>query len=168
MTLPLTLMLALAMLTLVALGAVRAYSVKAWKPFLFEAAGLALFSLFLHWLFGFPVPVQAEAKGPEDEWKLVVVLFISMMLGMLAQAFYEHFSLARSVRVRKPIDWGLLFAPVCASPIVFIPLLVALQNANIDLRTLTVPRMMIFLVAFQNGFFWKEHFDRKRTEVRQK
>jgi hypothetical protein len=30
---------------------------------------------------------------------------------------------------------------------------------------MTLPRLMIFLVAFENGFFWKEYFDRKRKEV---
>jgi hypothetical protein len=31
-------------------------------------------------------------------------------------------------------------------------------------KALTFPRMMIFFIAFQNGFFWKEQFDQKRKD----
>ena len=52
-----------------------------------------------------------------------------------------------------------------AAPIILIPLLAAFQGADIDLAKLTTPRIMMFCVAFQNGFFWKEFFDRKQKEV---
>ena len=58
----------------------------------------------------------------------------------------------------------MFIAPVFASPIVFIPLLTAFQNANVDLNRLTVPKLLIFFVAYQNGFFWKEFFDLKQRE----
>lgn len=168
MPLPLTITVAVAMLALISIGATRARRTGEWAGFLLETLGLAVFALSLYWLFGFPLPEPAAtSKGPQESFILVAVLFVCMILGMLAQAFYEHFSLARPKRVRKTLDWGLFFAPVCASPIVFIPLMVALQNADIDLKALTVPRMMMFFVAFQNGFFWKEHFDRKRKDIRE-
>ncbi len=43
-------------------------------------------------------------------------------------------------------------------------LLAALQNADVDLENLTAPRMIVFLVAFENGFFWKEYFDHRRKD----
>jgi hypothetical protein len=85
-----------------------------------------------------------------------------MLLGMLSQFLYRRFE--RPQRLRPTWDWGMFIAPVFASPIVFIPLLAAFQNANIDLKDLTAPRLMIFFVAYQNGFFWKEFFDRKQRE----
>jgi hypothetical protein len=167
MSLYLTVTVVLAMVCLLATGIAHAGRVKEWKPFLLETTGLAAFALFLHWLFGFPIPGPAlTAKGAQDDFTIASVLFACMILGMLAQGFYQHYTLPSSMRVRKPLDFGLLIAPLCASPIVFIPLMVALQNSNIDLRALTVPRMMIFFVAFQNGFFWKEHFDRQRRDAK--
>ena len=86
-----------------------------------------------------------------------------MLLGMLAQYGYNYFVTPKSDR--KAFDLGVFIAPVFASPVVFIPLLAALQNADIDLTALTIPRMMVFLVAFQNGFFWKDFFDRQRQTL---
>jgi hypothetical protein len=54
--------------------------------------------------------------------------------------------------------------PVLASPIVFIPLLASLQNADPDLSRIDVPGFMIFVVAFENGFFWKEYFDNRKRK----
>ena len=43
----------------------------------------------------------------------------------------------------------------------FIPLLAALQNTVDNLQNLTAVKMMVFFVAFENGFFWKEYFDHR-------
>lgn len=166
MTLYPTLVVVAAMVGTLLLGIVRARRDGEWTRFALEGTGLALFAGLLYWLFGFPFPTtDAVPKGPTDDIVLGVALFVSMLLGMLGQVLYRHFSLPASTRRRRRIDWGRFLAPVCASPIVFMPLMVALQNANIDLQALTAPRMMIFLVAFQNGFFWKEHFDRQRADA---
>jgi len=92
----------------------------------------------------------------------VIVLYLFMLLGMLAQYVYTRFTQPK--QEREKFDWGLFIAPVFASPIVFIPLLAALQNAEVDLQHLTTTRMMVFFVAFENGFFWKEYFDHRRKE----
>ncbi len=92
----------------------------------------------------------------------VIVLYLCMLLGMLAQ--YGHTRYSRPKRRRRKFDLGVFFAPVCASPIVFIPLLAALQNADIDLMKLTAAKMMVFFVAFENGFFWKDYFDNRQKE----
>jgi hypothetical protein len=85
--------------------------------------------------------------------------------GMFAQYLYRY--LERPVRYRQKWDWGCFIAPIFASPIVFIPLAAAFQNVDIDLTNprLKLPQLMIFLVAFENGFFWKEYFDRKRKQL---
>lgn len=101
------------------------------------------------------------ARG-ENELNIysVIVLYGFMLLGMLAHYAYHRFS--RPSRHRKKFDFGLFIAPVFTSPIIFLPLLSAMQNANIDLMHLTTPKLMVFLVAFENGFFWKEYFDNRR------
>jgi hypothetical protein len=65
---------------------------------------------------------------------------------------------------RQPFDLGTFLAPMLVSPIVFIPLLSAFQSIDVDLANLATPKLMIFLVTFENGFFWKAFFDNRRRE----
>jgi len=141
----------------------RAIKTGNWRNLAFACIAVAAFSIFLHELFGFPTQSKAVAKGGGSDLPVAVALFICMLLGMAAQFLYSHFVVPASER--KPFDFGLFIAPIFASPVVFIPLLAAFQNNDIDLTTLTIPRMMVFLVAFQNGFFWKDFFDRQRREL---
>jgi cytochrome bd-type quinol oxidase subunit 2 len=87
-----------------------------------------------------------------------------MLLGMFAQYLYRHFE--RPKRYRNKWDWGCFIAPIFASPIIFTPLAAAFQSVDIDLTkpNSKLPQLMIFFVAFENGFFWKEHYDRKQKE----
>ncbi len=122
------------------------------------ASGFFLLFRFFH------IPDNIVPKGDGAGIYFVIILYFFMLLGMLASYAYAHLSLPKKERKEKEFDWGLFIAPVLASPIVFIPLLAAFQNENIDLKNLTTAKMMIFLVAFQNGFFWKEYFDNLRKE----
>ena len=134
-----------------------------WRPFIVQIVAITLFMVFLNLLFGFPFPLSSvKSKGKSDEFAFAAALFICMLLGMMSQYLYRRFEKPKAGRPEW--DWGLFVAPVFASPIVFIPLLAAFQNANVDLKELTAPRLMIFFVAYQNGFFWKEFFDRKQRE----
>ena len=136
-----------------------------WRPFWLESGALAIFAIVLNILFGFPFPqTGVVAKGPGEDLMLAAALYLCMLLGMFSQYLYRR--LEKPKRRRLKWDWGLFVAPVFASPIVFIPLLAAFQDAGIDLKRLTSPRLMIFFVAFQNGFFWKEFFDSKQKEER--
>lgn len=100
------------------------------------------------------------SKGEQpDQSVFVVVLYICMFLGMACHYFYSAF--LKSAREREPFDWRNFLAPIFASPIVFVPLLGAFQNADVDLTKLTMPKFMVFFVAFQNGFFWKEVVDNR-------
>lgn len=134
-----------------------------WRQLAVACVAVVAFSVFLHKLFGFPVPSKTVAKAGSSDLALAVALFICMLLGMAAHFLYSYFVVPKSER--KPFDFGLFIAPMFASPVVFIPLLAAFQKLDIDLTALTIPRMMVFLVAFQNGFFWKDFFDRHRREL---
>jgi hypothetical protein len=135
-----------------------------WRPFWMSLVPLVAYGIFLNRWFGFPFEGGVAEKGGND-LVLTGALAISMIFGMLAQYLYRHFE--RPERNRTKWDWGCFIAPIFASPIIFIPLAAAFQNADVDLakERMTLPRLMIFLVAFENGFFWKEYFDRKRKEV---
>ncbi len=110
--------------------------------------------------FFYAPEVPAMKGNGNNEVYFVIVLYFCMLLGMFAQ--YGHIRFSRPKEKWKKTDFGLFFAPVFASPIVFIPLLAALQNAEIDLQNLTTAKMMVFFVAFENGFFWKDYFDHRQ------
>ena len=135
-----------------------------WRPFWMSLVPLVGYGIFLNRWFGFPFEAKIADKGGHD-LVLAGALAICMTVGMFAQYLYRHFE--RPERNRTKWDWGCFIAPIFASPIIFIPLAAAFQNADVDLakEPMTLPRLMIFLEAFENGFFWKEYFDRKRKEV---
>jgi len=135
----------------------QAWRDNSWKAFLFEFGGLAAFTLLLNALFGFPFPQTLAGKGATQEWVLAIALYGCMVAGMFSQYIY------RVLEKQQPIfTWRGFVAPLFASPIVFIPLLASFEGTGIDVRNTPSPRLMIFLVAFQNGFFWKEYFDSRR------
>jgi hypothetical protein len=97
-------------------------------------------------------------------WAFIMVLFISMVLGMASNHFYNRF--ANPTSTRLPFDLGNFAFPFFAAPIIFIPLFGAFLDAGVDLNKLTPPKLMIFLVAFENGFFWREVFASQRRKQR--
>jgi len=127
---------------------------------------LILVSSFMALCFLFYTPEKLTARGNSaNDIYFVIVLYFFMLLGMLAQYLYTR--LEQPKKERQKFEWGLFLAPIFASPIVFIPLLSALQNANIDLSHLNTTKMMVFFVAFENGFLWKEYFAHPRQLIRE-
>ncbi len=106
--------------------------------------------------------INLSARAAQNEIYFVIVLYMCMLLGMLAQYLHAWLTKPKKERKKQHFDGGLFIAPVFASPIIFIPLLAALQNTVVDLQNLTTAKLMIFFVAFENGFFWKEYFDNRQ------
>jgi len=159
-----SLMIILTSISLIALLTIAVYyfiQTKNIRRFILQLIIIGLAFAFLYFLFYKPESPAARGNGGNDIY-FVIVLYFFMILGMLAQYTYARFSQPK--RIRKKFDFGLFIAPVFASPVIFIPLLSALQNANVDLRNLTTAKLMVFLVAFENGFFWKEYFDNRRKQ----
>jgi hypothetical protein len=98
--------------------------------------------------------VQPKGPTPPNELGFMLVLYVCTSLGMVAHFLYIHYT--KPLRVRPRFDFGRFLAPLLISPIVFIPVLAAFQSADVDLANLTLPKYMVFFVAFENGFFWKE------------
>jgi hypothetical protein len=147
----------------------RIRKTRNWRSFGVQLVALALCSLLLYGIFGFPfakkIPVSRGEEG--QDIFLVIVLYGFMLLGMLAQYGFHHFG--RPKVQREPFDLGIFLAPIFASPIIFVPLFAALQSSNINLSEFDAPRLMLFLVAFENGFFWKDYFDhRRRAKIEEK
>lgn len=132
-------------------------------------AALALYLVLLHFLMGFPsLPGQAASKGAGEgaggagSAPLVLAMFLCMMLGMGAEYVYHY--LDGKAGERK-FDWGSFCKPFLVSPLVFVPLAASLENAQVDVSRFSVPVMMLFLVAFENGFLWRGYFARKLAEA---
>jgi len=132
---------------------------RRWQPSLLQLVLLIVAFLVIYFWFISPKQATPRDDASQDIY-FVIVLYLFMLLGMLAQYIYTRLEQPKAVRPK--FDLGLFLAPIFTSPIIFIPLLSAMQNANIDLQNLTTPRIMVFLVAFENGFFWKELFDHRR------
>lgn len=82
-----------------------------------------------------------------------------MVLGMVARYFYVQ---AERAKTKFEFDWMTFLMPIFASPIVFIPLL-ALTSEVVIGGAFTRAKLMVYLVAFQNGFVWKSFFEQRRT-----
>jgi hypothetical protein len=108
------------------------------------------------------LPAVVETKDGLDETASIVFCYLSMVLGMVAQYFY--FQIERGNR-KFEFDWMTLLMPIFASPIVFIPLLTLTSEVAIG-GAFTRAKLMVYLVAFQNGFFWKSFFEQRRDEAK--
>jgi hypothetical protein len=104
--------------------------------------------------FRTPSGLQPKGATPPSELGFILVLYVCTSLGMAAHFLYTHFT--KPLKARPRFDFGRFLAPLLVSPIVFIPILAAFQGADVDLANLTLPKYMVFFVAFENGFFWKE------------
>jgi hypothetical protein len=107
------------------------------------------------------VPSVVETKDGLDETASIVFCYLSMVFGMIAQYFY--FQMERGNR-KFEFDWMTFLMPIFASPIVFIPLLTLASEVAIG-GAFTREKLMVYLVAFQNGFFWKSFFEQRRGEA---
>jgi len=130
------LMTALTLLSLAVLAFLSIYNyvkAKNGRRLILQMLALVFIVVFLYKLFDFPFSSQTQtARGtPKNEVYLVIALYFFMVLGMLAHFFYTRFEQPK--QLRKKFDLGRFVAPIFASPIIFIPLLGALQNAELQL-----------------------------------
>ncbi len=105
---------------------------------------------------------RVQSKGPHSsEVRLVAILYAFMLAGIISNSCYSFLMKAQH---NRRFDLGKFLAPIFISPIVFIPLLAAFQSTDIDLANLTLPKYMVFFVAFENGFLWKQVFEKRGAE----
>jgi hypothetical protein len=120
---------------------------------------LVLMALGLYFFVKAEVPgtQDLETKGVTEGTIGVVFSYIAMVLGMVAE--YGYSRVERGPK-RFRIDLELLM-PIFASPIVFIPVLTISSDMTMG-GAFTKSKLMVYLVAFQNGFFWKNFFEERR------
>jgi hypothetical protein len=150
------------------IGTLLLFIYSFWKDRNRTRLGLQLLLLgglviVLHGIFEFPKTLLNPesvtiSKGPGDkvDWPIYVLAYVAMVAGMLCNYLYARFSTTSTQRAR--FDWGSFFAPIFVSPIIFVPLCGTLSGGD---QTET-SRYMIFLIAFENGFFFKGYFDLAR------
>lgn len=133
---------------------------KKWIRLCLSLIVLEIIVYFLNRKFGYPFLV--ESKGPVEETVAIVLSYLCMVLGMVAQYFYRQ---AESSGRGLKIEIAPFLMPIFASPIVFIPLLAIIQDTTMGGGAFAKAKIMLYLVAFQNGFFWKDIFDRQRMKT---
>ena len=162
MPLGMALILLVALIGLLALSARKFTETRNLRVLLAHVALIAVVGVAIYSIFG--LQSNPLARGPEsNDLPMIGALFGCMLVGMLAHWLYWWLETPKDQRTA--FDLAAFVAPVFASPIVFIPLLASLQNANLDLRRVDTARFMLFLVAFENGFFWKEYFDNRKRRA---
>ena len=106
-------------------------------------------------------PSAVQTRGGIDEAASIAFCYVSMVLGMIAQYGYAQ---AERGNKKLELDWMTFLMPIFASPIVFIPLLTLTSEIAMG-GAFTRAKLMVYLVAFQNGFFWKSFFEQRRGEA---
>jgi hypothetical protein len=146
----------LGLLGLVAYGVIRRKD-----RYVFGLAILALGGLLLLLISSkavlLPWAEKITSRGGESEGTLILWLYLALLAGMLAH--YGYVSLERPRGRRRKFDLGVFLAPLFVSPIVFLPLASILEAT--DPVQASASRLVLFLVSFENGFFWREFFENR-------
>ena len=131
--------------------------VRARPRRLARAVGLTVLSVAV---LRYALVEPVEAKGTAHETLAIAFCYAAMLLGMVAQYAYQQAE-TRDFR----FDPAAFFMPIFASPIVFVPLLTVIGEVNTS-GALATSKLMVYLIAFQNGFFWRGFFaDRSRPSA---
>jgi hypothetical protein len=119
------------------------------------------------YIFLFQTGPQVQPKSDQpSQWAFLVVLYACTVIGMLSNYLYNRFAAAQESR--RPFDFWNFVAPVFLSPVVFCPLYNAFVSAGVDLGTFSASKLMIFFVAFEQGFFWKDFLESRDREQRRR
>jgi len=95
---------------------------------------------------------------------VLTALFVSMLLGMAASTLKQRIDTPR--RHRKKGTWEEFIYPVLVSPMIFVPLLALFdQTPGLQVAKLSAPRLMLFFIAFENGFLWKQYYASRVAKV---
>src|SRR5688572_28294461 len=111
-------------------------------------------------------PRNVATIGSVAETAAIVFCYLAMIFGMMAEYFYTQAERLQHVEAgKRKLEFDLLsfLMPVFASPIVFIPLLTLTSDVAAGGGAFSRAKVMVYLVAFQNGFFWKSFFEQRKS-----
>lgn len=82
----------------------------------------------------------------------IVALFVAMVVGMVAKAFYDNI-----VKNERPpsVNWALFLRPEIALPLIVSPMIFGAIYGFLKDNPSNIGALIF---AFQNGFFWKTIF----------
>jgi hypothetical protein len=114
--------------------------------------GIIVAAFILYLATGFPAATPRVAFGAGWSPELVLgVMFLAVVAGIAGHyIFHRH----------GAFSWGSLARPLVASPIVLLPLIGSLQGAALE----TIQVVSFVILAYQNGFFWREVLKDARKE----
>jgi hypothetical protein len=118
-----------------------------------EVTSLFFALLVLHLTTGFPGRGPRESFGAGTDLGMVTLMFVAILAGMAARYFFY---------LRSKFRWKSFLKPLCASPIVLLPLLGTFPFGT---KPEVIQVIAFAALAFQNGFFWKVIFERAKAEV---
>ena len=128
------------------------FTTRSVKRILIESLLLGVFLVLLNRITGFPAPSSLQAFGGVSPLTALGVMFVCTMLGIMAHYFFY---------LQGKFSWQEFLKPLVISPIIFLPLVGSVQS----LTGLESMQMISFaILAFQNGFFWKEVFGRVKKK----
>jgi CDP-diglyceride synthetase len=127
---------------------------RSFKKILPELLLLSGFVLLLHLTTGFPSAASRQSfGGGVSPLAALGLMFVCTMLGIMA-----HYILY----LKGKFSWKNFLKPLVVSPIVFLPLIGAVQSVS-GLESI---QMITFaILAFQNGFFWKEVLSNAKEKI---
>lgn len=137
-----------AVVTLVVYAAHR--NVRLW------AVTVSLCLVYVVW-YSTPLPFQTRSGAHTNDGAAVAICYTAMLLGIATEYLYKRAERAHDRPTFTPITFVL---PVLASPIVFIPLLTIAGGVDTP-RLVSAAKLMVYFVAFQNGFFWRSFFEQR-------
>ena len=123
---------------------------KKVRRLLIELVITILVALILHISTGFPSSIQTF--GGFNQLSTIFLMLICVLLGMIGNYFF-HF--------KNRFDWLTFIKPFFISPIVLLPLIGTVNNTEIK----TMQLISLLFISFQNGFFWKEVYNKAQKSL---
>ena len=123
---------------------------RAIRRFIIQAVILLGVIVFLRVTTGFPA--TRVAFGGVSPVIAIGIMFVCTLIGIAAHYIYY---------MKGKFIWRTFLKPLVISPIVLLPLIGSVQGSP----SLEPVQMISFgVLAFQNGFFWKEVFEHAKSQ----
>jgi len=102
--------------------------------------------------------VYKGGAGISEGW-ILFWLYVFTILGILGHHVFIQIKSVKKAGKQPKLIWLPLIKPLIISPIIFLAVLNQLKQLGANSNALT-PVITQFILAFQNGFFWKTVIER--------
>ncbi|MBA7481228.1 hypothetical protein ES707_16698 [subsurface metagenome] len=114
--------------------------------------------------FGYYSRLEVKGALTIGEGWILCGLYVCTLLGILGNNTLAQTKVRRGYDIQVKLRWVSFIKPLIISPIVFLTVLSVLNNIGTPGNTPTTV-VMQFMLAFQNGFFWKSIVDRVERPI---